>query len=95
MFLSGPGDVGNPMSDTLKFLRLLGAIEPDDVIMLIAALTGVATFRKPFLKVIGQPSRINIRVNLSIKKVTMVTLKIKGTPVAVSTSHGVTASSNH
>ena len=44
VFLSGPGGVGNPMSDTLKFLRLSGAIEPDDVIMLLAAPTGVAAF---------------------------------------------------
>ena len=36
VFLSGPGDVGNPMSDTLKFLRLSGAIEPDDVTVLLA-----------------------------------------------------------
>ena len=41
VFLSGPDDVGNPMSDTLKFLRLS---EPDDVIMLLAAPTGVTAF---------------------------------------------------
>ena len=44
MFLSGPDDVGNPMSDTLKFLRLSDAIEPDDVIVLLAVPTGVAAF---------------------------------------------------
>ena len=31
-------------SDTLKFLRLSGAIEPDDVIVLLTAPTGVAAF---------------------------------------------------
>ena len=57
MFLSSPGDVGNPMSETLKFLRLSGAIEPDDVIVLLAAPIGITSFRydlvipgKPFLK---------------------------------------------
>ena len=50
MFLSGPGGVGKShvikliYSDTLKFLRLLGAIQPDDVIVLLTAPTGVAAF---------------------------------------------------
>ena len=50
MFLSGPGGVGKShviklfYSDTLKFLRLSGAIEPDDVIVLLTAPTGVAAF---------------------------------------------------
>ena len=50
VFLSGPGGVGKShvikliYSDTLKFLRLSGAIEPDDVIVLLTAPTGVAAF---------------------------------------------------
>ena len=50
VFLSGPGGVGKShvikliYSDTLKFLRLSGTIEPDDVIVLLTALTGVAAF---------------------------------------------------
>ena len=49
MFLSGSG-VGKShiikliYSDTLKFLRLSGAIEPDDVIVLLTTPTGVAAF---------------------------------------------------
>ena len=50
VFLSGPGGVGKShvikliYSDTQKFLRLSGAIEPDDVIVLLTAPTGVAAF---------------------------------------------------
>ncbi len=50
VFLSGPGGVGKShvikliYSDTLRFLRLSGAIEPDDVIVLLTAPTGVAAF---------------------------------------------------
>ena len=50
IFLSGPGGVGKShvikliYSDTLKFLRLSGFIEPDDVIVLLTAPTGVAAF---------------------------------------------------
>ena len=50
VFLSGPSGVGKShvikliYSDTLKFLRLSGAIEPDDVIVLLTAPTGVAAF---------------------------------------------------
>ena len=38
--------LANPMSSilTLKFLRLSGAIEPDDVSVLLTAPTGVAAF---------------------------------------------------
>ena len=50
VFMSGPGGVGKSHvirlihSDTLKLLRLSGAIEPDDVIVLLTAPTGVAAF---------------------------------------------------
>ena len=50
VFLSGPGGVGKSHviklvhSDTLKLLKLSGAFEPDDVIALLTAPTGVATF---------------------------------------------------
>ena len=50
VFLSGPGGVGKSHvirlihSDTLKFLRLSGTIEPDDVTVLLTAPTGVAAF---------------------------------------------------
>ena len=50
VFLSGPGSVGKSHvitlihSDTLKFLRLSGIIEPDDVTVLLTAPTGVAAF---------------------------------------------------
>ena len=50
MFMSGPGGVGKSHvirlihSDTLKLLRLSGAIESDDVIVLLTAPTGVAAF---------------------------------------------------
>jgi hypothetical protein len=49
-FLSGPGGVGKSHvieiihSDTIKLLRLSGSIQPDDVIVLLAAPTGVAAF---------------------------------------------------
>ena len=48
VFVSGPGGVGKSHvirlihSDTLKLLRLSGAIEPDDVTVLLTAPTGVA-----------------------------------------------------
>ena len=48
VFLSGPGGVGKShvikliYSDTLKFLRLSGAIEPDDVIVLLTQCTMAA-----------------------------------------------------
>ena len=50
VFVSGPGGVGKSHvirlihSDTIKLLRLSGAIEPDDVIVLLTAPTGVAAF---------------------------------------------------
>lgn len=50
VFLSGPGGVGKSHvirlihSDTLKFLRLSGTLEPDDVTVLLTAPTGVAAF---------------------------------------------------
>ena len=50
VFLSGPGGVGKSHviklihSDTLKLLKLSGAFEPDDVIVLLTAPTGVAAF---------------------------------------------------
>ena len=50
VFLSGPGGVGKSHviklvhSDTLKLLKLSGTFEPDDVIVLLAAPTGVAAF---------------------------------------------------
>ena len=50
MFLSGPGGVGKSHvirlihSDTIKFLKQSGAFEPDDVIVLLTAPTGVAAF---------------------------------------------------
>ena len=50
VFLSGPGGVGKShvirliQSDTLKFLRLSGTLEPDDVTVLLTAPTGVAAF---------------------------------------------------
>ena len=50
VFLSGPGGVGKSHvirlihSDTLKYLRLSGTVEPDDVIVLLTAPTGVAAF---------------------------------------------------
>ena len=50
VFLSGPGGVGKSHviklihSDTLKFLKLSGIFEPDDVIALLTAPTGVAAF---------------------------------------------------
>ena len=50
MFLSGPGGVGKSHviklvhSDTLKLLKLSGTFEPDDVIALQTAPTGVAAF---------------------------------------------------
>ena len=50
IFLSGPGGVGKCHviklihSDTLKFLMLSGTFEPDNVIVLLTAPTGVAAF---------------------------------------------------
>ena len=52
IFLSGPGGVGKShviriiQSDTLKILRLSGALEPDDIVVLLTApiATGVAAF---------------------------------------------------
>ena len=50
MFLSGPGGVGKShviklvKSDTIKLLKLSGIFEPDDVIVLLTAPTGVAAF---------------------------------------------------
>jgi hypothetical protein len=50
IFVSGPGGVGKSyvirliQSDTLKLLVLSGAFEPDDVIVLLTAPTGVAAF---------------------------------------------------
>lgn len=50
VFLNGPGGVGKSHviklihSDTIKFLRLSNTFEPDDVIVLLTAPTGVAAF---------------------------------------------------
>ena len=50
VFFSGPGGVGKSHviklihSDTLKLLKLSGTFEPDDVIVLLTAPTGVAAF---------------------------------------------------
>ena len=50
VFLSGPGGVGKSHvirlihSDTIKFLKQSGIFEPDDVIVLLTAPTGVAAF---------------------------------------------------
>ena len=50
VFVSGPGGVGKSHiiklihSDTIKILRLSGTIEPDDVVVLLTAPTGVAAF---------------------------------------------------
>ena len=50
VFLSGPGGVGKShviklvKSDTIKLLKLSGMFEPDDVIVLLTAPTGVAAF---------------------------------------------------
>ena len=50
VFVSGPGGVGKSHvirlihSDTLRILKLSGAIEPDDVTVLLTAPTGVAAF---------------------------------------------------
>ena len=50
VFLSGPGGVGKSHviklihSDTLKLLKLSGTFEPDDVIVMLTAPTGVAAF---------------------------------------------------
>ena len=48
VLLSGPGGVGKShvikLIYSLKILRLSGAIEPDDVIVLLPAITGVAAF---------------------------------------------------
>ena len=50
MFLSGPGGVGKSHvicmihSDTIKFLKLSGAFEPDEIVVLLSAPTSVAAF---------------------------------------------------
>ena len=50
VFLSGPGGVGKSHmiklihSDTLKFLKLSGSFEPDDITVLLIAPAGVAAF---------------------------------------------------
>ena len=50
VLLSGPGGVGKSHvirlihSDTLKFLKLSGTLQPDDVTVLLTAPTGVAAF---------------------------------------------------
>ena len=50
VFLSGPGGVGKShvikiiQSDTIKLIRQSGAVEPDDVLVLLTAPTGVAPF---------------------------------------------------
>ena len=50
VFLSGPGGVGKShvisliRNDTVKFLRLSGQVQPDDVVVLLTAPTGVAAF---------------------------------------------------
>ena len=50
VFVSGPGGVGKShvikliQSDTIKLLKLSGMFEPDDVIVLLSAPTGVAAF---------------------------------------------------
>ena len=50
VFLSGPGGVGKSHviklihSDTVKFMKLSGTVQPDDVIVLLTAPTGVAAF---------------------------------------------------
>ena len=50
VFVGGPGGVGKSHvirlihSDTVKVLRLSGAIEPDDVTVLLTAPTGVTAF---------------------------------------------------
>ena len=48
VFLSGPGGVSKSyvikLIHTLKFLKLSGTFEPDDVIVLLTAPTGVAAF---------------------------------------------------
>ena len=50
VFLSGPGGVGKSYvislthRDTVKLLHLSGQVEPEDIIVLLTALTGVAAF---------------------------------------------------
>ena len=50
VFLSGPGGVGKShvikliQSDTLRLIRQSGTVEPDDVLVLLTAPTGVAAF---------------------------------------------------
>ena len=50
VFLSGPGGVGKShvirliQSDTIRLIRLSGSVEPDDVLVLLTAPTGVAAF---------------------------------------------------
>ena len=49
IFLSGPGGVGKShvisiiRNDTVKFLRLSGQVQPDDVVVLLTAPTGAAS----------------------------------------------------
>ena len=51
VFLSGPGGVGKSHvikmihTDTVRFLRLSGQVQPDEVTVLVTAPTGVAAFR--------------------------------------------------
>ena len=48
VFLSGPGGVGKShviklvQSDTLRLIKQTGTVEPDDVLVLLTAPTGVA-----------------------------------------------------
>ena len=50
VFLSGPGGVGKShvisliRNDSVKFLRLSGQVQPEDVVVLLTAPTGVAAF---------------------------------------------------
>ena len=50
VFLSGPGGVGKShvirliQSDTLRLIKQSGTVEPDDVLVLLTAPTGVAAF---------------------------------------------------
>ena len=50
MFLSGPGGVGKShvikliQSDTIRLIKQSGSVEPDDVLVLLTAPTGVAAF---------------------------------------------------
>ena len=50
VFLSGPGGVGKShvikliQSDTIRLIKQSGSVEPDDVLVLLTAPTGVAAF---------------------------------------------------